>query len=75
MSPQKSPKSEEYTGDPTYLHETDIMSEKTTKEFEKNILDNLASIGLIPDKEPIKHQQRTSHPHRRPRADAGDPEW
>ena len=33
MIPQKSSKFEEYTGDPTYLHETDIISEKTTKEF------------------------------------------
>ena len=36
----------------------DTDRERSTKEFEKNILDNLASIGLIPDKEPIKQSER-----------------
>ena len=33
----------------------DTDRERSTKEYEKNILDNLISIGLSPDKEPI-HQ-------------------
>jgi len=36
----------------------DTDRERSTKEFEKNILDNLTSIGLIPDKEPINQSER-----------------
>ena len=36
----------------------DTDRERSTKEFEKNILDNLASIGLTPDKEPINQSER-----------------
>ena len=36
----------------------DTDRERSTKEFEKNILDNLASIGLSPDKEPINQSER-----------------
>ena len=31
----------------------DTDRERSTKEFEKNILDNLSSIGLTPDENPI----------------------
>ena len=36
----------------------DTDRERSTKEFEKNILDNLTSIGLIPDKKPINQSER-----------------
>ena len=36
----------------------DTDRERSTKEFEKNILDNLASIGLNPDREPINQSER-----------------
>ena len=36
----------------------DTDRERSTKEFEKNILDNLASIGLNPDKDPINQSER-----------------
>ncbi len=36
----------------------DTDRERSTKEFEKNILDNLSSIGLNPDKEPINQSER-----------------
>ena len=36
----------------------DTDKERSTKEFEKNILDSLSSIGLSPDKEPINQSER-----------------
>ena len=36
----------------------DTDRERSTKEYEKNILDNLTSIGLIPDKKPINQSER-----------------
>ena len=36
----------------------DTDKDRSTKEFEKNILDSLASIGLFPDKEPINQSER-----------------
>ena len=36
----------------------DTDRERSTKEYEKNILDNLNSIGLSPDKEPIHQSNR-----------------
>ena len=36
----------------------DTDRERSTKEFEKNILDSLDSIGLSPDQEPINQSQR-----------------
>ena len=36
----------------------DTDKERSTKEFEKNILDNLSSIGLVPDEEPINQSER-----------------
>ena len=36
----------------------DTDRERSTKEYEKNILDNLISIGLSPDKEPIHQSTR-----------------
>ena len=38
------------------IEDTDI--ERSTKEFEKNILDNLSSIGLDPDEKPINQSER-----------------
>ena len=35
-----------------------ILIERSTKEFEKNILDNLSSIGLTPDENPINQSER-----------------
>ena len=36
----------------------DTDRERSTKDFEKNILDNLSSIGLNPDKKPINQSER-----------------
>ena len=36
----------------------DTDRERSTKEFEKNILDNLSSIGLHPDQKPINQSER-----------------
>ena len=36
----------------------DTDTERSTKEYEKNILENLISIGLIPDEDPINQSQR-----------------
>ena len=36
----------------------DTDKERSSKEFEKNILDNLSSIGLNPDKKPINQSER-----------------
>ena len=36
----------------------DTDKERSTKEFEKNILDNLASMGLNPDRKPINQSER-----------------
>ena len=36
----------------------DTDKERSNKEFEKNILDNLSSIGLNPDKKPINQSER-----------------
>ena len=36
----------------------DTDSERSTKEFEKNILENLSSIGLSPDEKPINQSDR-----------------
>ena len=36
----------------------DTDRERSTKEFEKNILDNLSSIGLDPDQKPINQSER-----------------
>ena len=36
----------------------DTDKERSTKEFEKNILDSLSSIGLEPDREPINQSER-----------------
>ena len=36
----------------------DTDRERSTKEFEKNILDNLSSIGLDPDRKPINQSER-----------------
>ncbi len=36
----------------------DTDKERSTKEFEKNILDNLSSIGLNPDQKPINQSER-----------------
>ena len=36
----------------------DTDRERSSKEFEKNILDNLSSIGLNPDKKPINQSER-----------------
>ena len=36
----------------------DTDRERSTKEFEKNILDNLSSIGLDPDEKPISQSER-----------------
>ena len=36
----------------------DTDRERSTKEFEKNILDNLSSIGLNPDEKPINQSER-----------------
>ena len=36
----------------------DTDTERSTKEFEKNILDNLISIGLQPDEDPINQSER-----------------
>jgi len=36
----------------------DTDRERSTKEFEKNILDSLNSIGLIPDLDPINQSER-----------------
>ena len=36
----------------------DTDRERSTKEFEKNILDNLSSIGLNPDEIPINQSER-----------------
>ena len=36
----------------------DTDRERSTKEFEKNILDNLSSIGLDPDEKPINQSER-----------------
>ena len=36
----------------------DTDKERSTKEFEKNILDSLNSIGLSPDKKPINQSER-----------------
>ena len=36
----------------------DTDKDRSTKEFEKNILDSLSSIGLSPDKEPINQSER-----------------
>ena len=36
----------------------DTDRERSTKEFEKNILDNLSSIGLDPDRKPINQSDR-----------------
>ena len=38
------------------IEDTDM--ERSTKEFEKNILDNLSSIGLDPDEKPINQSER-----------------
>ena len=38
----------------------DTDRERSTKEFEKNILDNLSSIGLNPDQEPINQSERNA---------------
>jgi glutamyl-tRNA synthetase len=37
----------------------DTDQERSTKEFEKNILDNLNLLGLCPDNEPVHQSQRT----------------
>ena len=36
----------------------DTDKERSTKEFENNILENLSSIGLVPDEEPINQSER-----------------
>ena len=36
----------------------DTDTERSTKEYEKNILDNLTSIGLKPDEDPINQSER-----------------
>ena len=36
----------------------DTDKERSTKEFESNILENLSSIGLVPDEEPINQSER-----------------
>ena len=36
----------------------DTDKERSTKEFEKNILDSLSSIGLSPDQVPINQSER-----------------
>ena len=36
----------------------DTDTERSTKEYEKNILDNLISIGLKPDEDPINQSER-----------------
>ena len=36
----------------------DTDAERSTKQFEKNILDNLTSIGLEPDEDPINQSER-----------------
>ena len=38
------------------IEDTDL--ERSTKEFENNILNNLSSIGLIPDEKPINQSER-----------------
>ncbi len=38
------------------IEDTDL--ERSKKEFEKNILDNLKSIGLVPDEDPINQSER-----------------
>ena len=38
----------------------DTDRERSTKEFEKNILDNLSSIGLNPDQKPINQSERNN---------------
>ena len=38
----------------------DTDRERSTKEFEKNILDTLSSIGLSPDKKPINQSERNN---------------
>ena len=38
------------------IEDTDI--ERSTKEFENNILNNLSSIGLTPDEKPINQSER-----------------
>ncbi len=38
----------------------DTDTERSTKEFEKNILDNLTSIGLQPDEDPINQSERNA---------------
>ena len=37
----------------------DTDRQRSTKEFEKNILDSLSSIGLNPDLDPINQSERT----------------
>lgn len=39
------------------IEDTDL--ERSTKEFEKNILDSLDSLGLSPDNEPVHQSERT----------------
>ena len=39
------------------IEDTDL--ERSTKEFEKNILDSLNSLGLVPDNEPVHQSERT----------------
>ncbi len=36
----------------------DTDKERSTKEFENNILENLSSLGLVPDEEPINQSER-----------------
>ena len=36
----------------------DTDRERSSKEYEKNILDNLISIGIIPDETPINQSER-----------------
>ena len=38
----------------------DTDKERSTKDFEENILDNLNSIGLIPDEKPINQSERNN---------------
>ena len=39
------------------IEDTDL--ERSTKEYENNILQSLNSIGLIPDQDPINQSQRS----------------
>ena len=36
----------------------DTDRERSTKDYEKDILDNLSSIGLLPDQKPINQSER-----------------